>query len=464
MKSSIYFGSEEEQEQLASSLFSGTTSRPEEDEEKNLVEYVKQFVARQYDNQLIFANGTFYAYRQGYWPALDEQADVRKTIVIYLGKRAKPNLVNSYVSLLQDLYSEKALAQPGGLICLANGTLNPESGQLLEHSPEHRLRTKLDVAWDRDATCPQFVKALDAMFSVDADKADKISCIQQFFGYCLVPDTSMHKFLWCVGQGGNGKSVLLEVLTSLVGEQNVSHAHIDRLEEKDVRAELEGRLVNISFEMTSDATLSGGHFKAIVSGDRIEARRLYQRSFSFKPFIRLVCATNELPRLNDLTGGFSRRAIIIRFNRVFKEHEQDKNLVTKLMAELSGILAWAVQGLQELRSHGRFTIPASSVDELHQYRKEADSVQLFVEDEFVPVTTGGHEPSHLYSEYKAWCESSGFKPVNIVNFGKRLKKIGIDERKSNGRKYWLVDRKRTTMQSPTHALSVPKSILRIRDL
>ena len=100
------------------------------------------------------------------------------------------------------------------LICLKNGTLDPRIGELLEHSPGHQLRNQLDVVWDREATCPRFLTFLDDIFRDDLDKQQKIDFLQEWFGYCLIPDTSQHKFVWLVGRGGNGKSVLLSVLVA----------------------------------------------------------------------------------------------------------------------------------------------------------------------------------------------------------------------------------------------------------
>ncbi len=142
-----------------------------------------------------------------------------------------------------------------------------------------------------------------------------------------------------VGAGGNGKSVLLTTLTHLVGRSNVSNAHVERLGDKFVRAELEGKLINISAEMSANATISDGYLKSIVAGDEIEAERKFKPSFSFRPYVRLIGATNHLPRLRDLSEGFFRRAIILGFNRQFSEAEQDHSLEAKLDAELPGILA-----------------------------------------------------------------------------------------------------------------------------
>jgi putative DNA primase/helicase len=68
----------------------------------------------------------------------------------------------------------------------------------------------------------------------------------------------------------------------------------------------------------------------------IEGERKFPPSFSFKPFVRLIVATNELPRLLDASDGLFRRVIILKFNRRFTDAEQDKGREGRLMAELSG--------------------------------------------------------------------------------------------------------------------------------
>lgn len=45
---------------------------------------------------------------------------------------------------------------------------------------------------------------------------------------------------------------------------------------------LQGKLVNISSEMSSDATLSDSFLKQIVAGETIEAERKYERPFSLQ--------------------------------------------------------------------------------------------------------------------------------------------------------------------------------------
>lgn len=346
--------------------------------ELQMPEPIKKFVVDNFPNGLVFLNESFYAYDGGYFRRLHERVDVRQVIAYQLAANARAKEINDMFGLLKDFLAikEESTAPNKALICLSNGTLDTNSYTLLSHSPEHRLMVKTDIEWTPDAKYSRWMKFLDEIFEYDFDKAQKIAFLQEWFGYCLVPDNTQHKFVWMVGAGGNGKSVLLNILRKLVGEANVSNAHIERLDEKFVRVELVGKLLNISSEMSSEATVADSYLKEIVAGDVIEAERKYQPSFSFRPYVRLVGATNHLPRLLDTSDGFFRRAIVISFNRQFIGDQCDPQLEGRLVEELPGILVWAVDGLKRLRERGQFDIPQSSTAQLAQYRKDSNPVVL----------------------------------------------------------------------------------------
>lgn len=407
-----------------------------------LVDSVNEFVAKYFSGLLRFINGRFLAYDNGYWRTLDEQVDVRRLIAMFLGEDATPDFIGSMLSLAKDLRSTPEIAIPRDqhLLCLNNGTLNLSTGELLEHSPTHNLRTGLGIDWDSEATCPRWEQFLEEIFQNDPDKIQRKLFLQEWFGYCLTTDTTQHKFLWMVGKGGNGKSVVLSILAALAGHDNVSHAQIERLENKFVRAELEGKLVNISSEMSASATISDGYLKAIVASDIIEAERKFQPSFSFRPFVHLVGATNELPRLLDLSDGFIRRAIILTFNRQFSESEQDRQLESTLLRELPGILNWSVRGYQRLLERKNFDIPMSSIAAVRSYRDEADVVKLFASECIKNDMTGpGESSATVYSSFREWCLRSGFQPMTIINFGRRFSALGYSKRKSGNDRFWQVE-------------------------
>jgi len=403
-------------------------------------DHINNIVAM-FNGLLRYVNHEPYSYRDGHWPMLDEQVDVTQVIAHYLGEGVSRTGINELLFLVQTFQAnaEAAVAPDLNLMCLLNGTLDLQTGELVDHNPDHNLKCQVNCNWDPDKDCCRWDQFLEEIFVDDPDSAEKIQLLQEWFGYCLTADNSQHKFLLLVGSGGNGKSVLLDILTHLVGPKNISNAHIERLGDKGVRAELENKLVNISAEMGAQATIADSYLKEIVSGDVIEAERKFRDSFSFRPTVKLVGSTNHLPRLLDLSDGFFRRPMIMQFNRQFLDGERDPNLKDKLVAELPGILAWAVEGLKNLRKRGYFVIPKSSIDALNQYKQDSDPEGMFIEECVVVDPDGkGMSPKTLYAGYGRWCKVAGHRAKAKINFGKRLTDLGIVSMRPHEGKRWLV--------------------------
>ena len=401
-------------------------------------------IVDKFNGLLRYVNHEPYSYRDGHWPMLDEQVDVTQVIAHYLGEGVSRSGINELLFLVQTFQAnaEAAVAPDLNLLCMLNGTLDLLTGELIEHNPDHNLKCQINCNWDPDKDCYRWDQFLDEIMDGGPDCKEKLQLLQEWFGYCLIPDNSQHKFLWLVGAGGNGKSVLLDVLRHLVGPSNVSDAHIERLGDKGVRAELENKLVNISAEMGAEATIADGYLKSIVAGDFIEAERKFKDSFSFRPTVRLVGSTNHLPRLQDLSDGFFRRAMILQFNRQFLDGERDPKLTEKLVAELPGILAWAVEGLKNLRERGYFVIPSSSIEALNQYRQDSDPERMYFDEGLVEDPTGdGMTPNSLYGDYVEWCRRSGHRAKSKINFGKRLSEFGIESRRGHSSNFWLVKKR-----------------------
>lgn len=408
--------------------------------QESFIDGVHEIVSSLFNDQIIYVSGRPYLYREGYWPAVDEVVFVQKPLAQSLagfGKKDTPTSVNAHMQMIRTLYAEDETRwATNSLLCLANGALDPSTGTLYPHSPEHHLVNKVDIGYDPEATCPLWLQTLDEIFAPDADKEDKIRLLQEYMGYCLVPDTRMCKFLWMVGGGGNGKSVILSMLTALIGQDNVSHSQLEQLERSFVRAELQGKLVNISSEMSAQATVADGHLKQIVSGDRIEAERKYERPFSFKPYARLIAATNNLPRLLDHSDGFFRRAIILRFNRQFTEQDRDIHREANLMAELPGILNWALAGLQALYARGRFVIPPSSEHEILRYRTDSDPIRQYAEEKLVLDRDSRVQSGELYEDYRQWSLGNGYQPLATNSFASRLESLGFQRGRNAQGRYW----------------------------
>jgi putative DNA primase/helicase len=161
--------------------------------------------------------------------------------------------------------------------------------------------------------------------------------------------------------------------------------------------------------------------KSIVSGEPVEADRRFRESLSFVPIAKLVAATRTLPHLLDQSNGFARRATILTFHNEFKGADCGRNLANEILAtEFDGLLAYAVQGLQELLRDNEFCLPPSSIHEVQRYQVESDAVSLFMEErlEASPI-----EETNVAARYQAFTDfavETSPKPCSRPEFGRRL--------------------------------------------
>ena len=399
---------------------------------------ISKTVQKIFGFHLLFFSQNFFKYEGGFWQLVDED-EIKNCISKIDGTRVSGNRIKNTLEVLKAQCWQKVDRGFPKHVGLLNGDYQPFEEILHSHKPDHWIFNQVPIELTPDAQSNLWEKTLREIFVNDSDCRSKIELLQDWFGYCLVPETKYHKFLWLVGRGANGKSLILKILTALVGRQNVSHVLLNRLDRGPMRALLFNKLVNISSEMNLRSAPVEEYLKSIVSGDEIDAEEKFKTPFSFRPFCRLVEATNDLPPLQDLSTGFSRRAIILPFNRSFSEDEQDRERENNLLLELPGIFNWALKGLRRLTKRDSFQLPPSSKKALQDYILESDPVQQFALEKLTVNHEGKTSPSKVYAKYQIWSTVNGLKPLTKVAVGKRLKELGFEKRKTGGREFYRVD-------------------------
>lgn len=246
---------------------------------------------------------------------------------------------------------EKIQSYEQDKINCANGVVDLNTLELQPHSADYIFLGKLPVKYDPEADCPVWKRFLETTLE---DK--HIPTLQEFIGYCLIPDTRFQKALMLYGTGANGKSVVINTINALFGENYTSHVSLSKLQSNRFASyELVGKLVNTSSETANYTGKELDMFKAIVSGDDVFVESKGVAGSSTKLFSRLIFASNTLLRSGDKTDGNYRRWIIIPFNKQFKGEDADLFLQDKINKELSGVLNWAIEGLKRLYKQGKFS-------------------------------------------------------------------------------------------------------------
>ena len=299
-------------------------------------------------------------------------------------------------------------------INLKNGLFDLKEYKIVVHTPKFLSTVQLPILYNENAECPKFINFLHEIFEGDKER---IKLIQQLFGYCLTSSTKAQKAFILQGSGANGKSVLLSILTALVGKENVSNLPISSLGSHFKVVDLLDKNVNIVSEGNFKATLfSSEAFKAIVAGDDCFAEHKYGDTFSLQPKCKIIIAVNRLPNIKDTSYGMERRLIVIPFHRIFRANEQDKFLTKKLKQELSGIFNFALEGLKELRKNKYNFVSSKECDKAsREFFQHNNPIKEFVETQIYESPASHITNKELSKIYMLWLYKEGIPRPNELN-------------------------------------------------
>ena len=369
--------------------------------------------------------------------AAEPDDDLRKAIIKHALRSEGLSKITAMVALAE---SEPGVPiMPGDLdanpwlINCQNGTLNLKTMQLYPHRRSDLLTKILPVGYDPHAECPSWMAFLADIFDQDWGV---IEFVQKAIGYSLtgITDERCLFILW--GSGRNGKSTFVDTIAAML-EPYAMQTQIETLTETqrgsgptNEIARLRGaRFVRVS-ESNEGQRFAEGKIKDLTGQDRVSARFLYSETFEFLPEFKLWMATNYMPKIRGTDPAIWDRIRLIPFNvRIPDEKLRPKReVMAEFEAEMAGILAWAVAGCAKWLTHG-LTMPAAVKTATDGYRGDMDILAGFIDDCCILNETAFAKSSDLYAAYKAWCDTSGERPLSLRTFGTRLGDRGFEKKR-----------------------------------
>lgn len=311
------------------------------------------------------------------------------------------------------------------VLSFVNGTLDLNTLELHKHSANYNCSIQLPYAYQPEAQCLHFE---EFVADIMQENDDKIACVQEMCGYILWPDNKLEKGFFLMGDGGNGKSVLMEVLSAVISPRNVSNVEISTLSSQFEPIALRGKLLNFSRESRTNLKDASATWKAIISGDPIRAAHKGVDSVEFRPRCKMICACNDFINTNDMTHSFLRRLIFIMFNNNYEqEGKADPNLSKKLLTEIPGILNWCIKGYLRLRKRvqedaaQKFTITRECEAKKQEFMTSINPVAAYIEDSLMDVWGISTTTKELYPQYRSWCSDNGYQVMSSMRFARVLK-------------------------------------------
>jgi P4 family phage/plasmid primase-like protien len=321
--------------------------------------------------------------------------------------------------------------------------------ELEPHSPTHRARESFAFAYDPETACPKWKSfLLEGVFRGDPDARQKAALLGEFVGAAITGNaTRFQKVLILRGDGSNGKSVFLKVISRLLPERSLCSIAPQQWGDDRKKAHMVGRLLNVVGELPDSDIISSENFKAVVTGDPVNAEAKYKDPFDFSPRMGNIFNANRLPGTSDTTAGFWRRFLLVEFTRNFENDavRQDPDvLVEELCQELQGILSWALRGVSRRFQQKAYTLPQSHIQAMDSWRVSVDQVRAFADEclKKSPPTKHGErrasiESSAMYLMYRAWAEAEGHRHIiTKPRFRERLLALGFEQGRPENRVEW----------------------------
>lgn len=277
--------------------------------------------------------------------------------------------------------------------------------------------------YDAKADCPKFKRFINNLFY-----EEDIPVIQEYLGYCLVPNTLAQTALFIIGEGGEGKSRIPVLMEHIIGADNVVVGDFEGLQDKFSTSSLDKQMLFMDDELTLTALDDTSNFKKIVTAETaMEVEVKGKPKYKTKLYSRIICCGNgAIQSKFDRTDGFYRRLLLCKVRPVHYD-KPDRTLSDQLDKEIPGIINWMLEGLCRVVKNGFIIEPSKRMsDEVQSLRDNSDTIQLFMNDEqFIDYTFDEEDKvsiKQLYDAYENWCQDNSYLIIHKNTFGKTIRR------------------------------------------
>lgn len=288
------------------------------------------------------------------------------------------------------------------LVNCTNGVLDLRTGELGSHNPDLLLTKITGAAYIKDAARPTFDKFL-ARVQPDPEVR---AYLARTLGLGLFGKVAEHLLPVLYGVGANGKSTLIEIVLTALGDYGITADPGLLIDRGNVhptgQADLHGKRLAVTHETDAGRRLAEATVKLLTGGDRITARRMREDFWQFDPSHTVVMIGNHKPVITGTDEGIWRRIKLVPFDVVIPEGERDTELKDKLLLEATGVLAWLAGGYKDWSANG-LSDPAPVVSATAEYRADSDQLGRYLTERVLIAPSARVRSSELFEDYQRWC-------------------------------------------------------------
>ena len=253
--------------------------------------------------------------------------------------------------------------------------------------------------------------------------------LQELAGDTLTPIIRFQVATLLKGNGRNGKSVFVKLLSAL--HDRVAAMRLNAMSGFQLMP-----LVGASLVVVDEVPKSGFDeqmLKCLISGEIVSIDRKYLTPINYQSTAKWIISTNNDQRSRDNSNGFWRRLTIVPFEHQVPESQLIHGLENQIIQhELDLFLDWCLEGLQRLMVRGKLPPEPAAVQAAKQDAVEAsNSIAAWINDQDITLgITCNYRKDLAFEGYCQWCLRNRRQPMSSNSFWKGLKGLlcGLDEK------------------------------------
>lgn len=236
--------------------------------------------------------------------------------------------------------------------------------------------------------CPKWDRLLDNFSNIQALKI--------WIGSLFVWDSDRSQYVWIYGKGGNGKSTLARVISSILGHF-VRFEQVPSRDDKYWTFGLLGKRLIVLDDCNNYGFIKTGLFKSLTGSSKVRVEQKFGHPYDTDIDCKFLFTSNEKPMVSNEIA--DQRRLIFCAAKNNETFDFDANFINDLKQELPNFISNCVLLYNEHCLDGR-PIPVDQAEALELGEIYNEEIEAWIDTNFEYDPTSWIEVSKFRSELK----------------------------------------------------------------
>jgi P4 family phage/plasmid primase-like protien len=388
----------------------------------NLIGAQDEYFAKDIEKKLISMYEKLVDYGKGIGMDNIKIKEFEKIIRSFKNVQVKANIVTATKELFKvnnnpDRNFVQKLNTNNDLIVFTNGVYDLKTFEFRDGSPHDNISIGMNYAY-ADKHTKYYAELMSFLEDIQPNKEDR-DFLLTYLSHALCGNT-LHWFTVFIGEGRNGKTNLIELLSLTFGDyyEPVKSQMFTR--PRPAAGTPEPELLNlrnkklvISSEADKKSQLNSGFIKFMTGKDSMKLRFCHgNEMLVFTPKFITIFSCNTIPDTDEMDIAFSKRLKCVHFPTIFCEDPIGENqklidleISNKFDNWKADFMLLLIEYYKKYSQTKKITITDNVLKWTNQYKEGTDTYLTFV-NECTENSNKHVRTSHLYEAFKKWFKTN----------------------------------------------------------